>query len=164
MILRLILCAVIVAGGVWFLAWTIWNLRLPSWLAGRPERYVPRHRAARWAEEVLADDNGEPLADLFDGEDGAFYDDDDADFYEDDGPRYDPPERQAIQTAYIQGVYLPLTAAVPIDDTITDWNGARISRREARAALWRPPGPGWAHQAAAALADEYWPKAIEAGA
>src|SRR5260221_10694537 len=62
MIARFMLCLVIVAGGVWFLAWTIWNLRLPAWLAGRPERYVPRHRSDGY--EPVADDNGEPLADL----------------------------------------------------------------------------------------------------
>src|SRR5258706_14288667 len=63
MIGRLILCLLVVAGGVWFLAWTIWNLRLPSWLTSRPDRYVPRHRSDGY--EPVADDNGEDIADLF---------------------------------------------------------------------------------------------------
>jgi len=148
--LRLILCAVIVAG--------------------RPERYRPRHRSDGY--EPVADDNGEDIGDLFDVSpmqpcgrriteciDDVCRSDDRCAW---PPASYDPPERQAIQTAYVHGVYLPLTGAVALDDTVTDWPPRISARREARAALWRPPGPGWAHQAAAALADEYWPKAIEA--
>ncbi len=181
----------IVAGGVRFLPYTIWTLRLPAWLAGRPERYQPRHRNG------LADTDSRRL--LPPPEDvprpgevrtrGTGFRTSGSEAGTGPGhscpicgtaadgpvcgrcgygygyqPRPASDAAEAMVTAVLAPGELERTDPVPIDDTVTDWNSARLTgaaRRVTRQTIWQPPG-GWAHAAAAALADEYWPKAIEA--
>jgi hypothetical protein len=142
--------------------------RISGWLAAL-------WQPAQW--DVVDDDNGEPIADLFacsrcGASDAPYrhylYDvplcaqcdqdiyDEDHDELRDEEP-WSPPERQVIHAIQVQGVYLPLTSAPPLDDTVTDWAPRTCARREARARLWQPPGRDWVQQAVGALTSEHWP-------
>jgi hypothetical protein len=157
----------------------------------RPPGWVDRARArisgwlaalwqpAQW--DVVDDDNGEPISDLFD--DARLIDPDCRDgkhqsciggpcecachesvnpeawAYE---PDVEPLERQVIHAIQVQGVYLPLTSAPPLDDTVTDWAPRTCARREARARLWQPPRRDQVQQAVSQLMDEYFPRQVTA--
>jgi hypothetical protein len=79
------------------------------------------------------------------------------------GYGYQPAYRAHVTAVYPPGRW-PVTSPVAMDDTITDWNSARVTgaaRRVTRKTIWQPPGQ--IQRAVGALMDEYWPKQVTCG-